>query len=322
MYYPLNYDQITWMSGHYSPQSVKSFNNATFSYWERSLYQRALSVIKWHLPENWQGSTKDFFDWCLARFGFVMISQNDEYGYFFQPVNVSGTWDLYYQPTEAVLANPLLSKTYKIHEECELLKLTPDYRGIWDVITYYAEKLSTLDVAIQTNAINSKLAFILGAKNRNAAEALKTIMDRVNRGEPAVFYDKTIQQSKPNDPETPFQFLPVQDLGKNYILDQLLREFQTILNAFDAEIGIKTVPYQKMERMVTGEAESKEQDAQARVKTWLESLTSSLEMVKKLYPDLDLSFELRSDAEGKEAQQDGMGEDDPDRDPELSSGRR
>ena len=58
------------------------------------------------------------------------------------------------------------------------------------------------------------------------------------------------------------------------------------------------------------------------VKTWLESLTSSLEMVKKLYPDLDLSFELRSDAEGKEARQDGMGEDDPDRDPELSSGRR
>ena len=181
MYYPLNYDQITWMSGHYSPQSVKSFNNATFSYWERSLYQRALSVIKWHLPENWQGSTKDFFDWCLARFGFVMISRNEEFGYFFSPVNVKG-FDLYYQPTEAVMANPKLNRTFVIHEECELLKLTPDFRGgYWDVIVYFAEKLSTLDVAIQTNMINSKLAFILGAKNRNAAEALKTIMDRVNR---------------------------------------------------------------------------------------------------------------------------------------------
>lgn len=316
MYTPLNYDQVTWISGHYSPQSVKSFNNATFAYWERSLYQRALSVIKWNLPDNWQGGVKDFFDWCMARFGFVMISRNEEYGYFFQPVNVSGTWDFYYQPTEAVLGNPLMNKTFKIHEECELLKLTPDFMGIWDIITYYAEKLSTLDVAIQTNSINSKLAFILGAKNRNTAEALKTIMDRVNRGEPAVFYDKAIQQSKPNDPDTPFQFLPVQDLGKNYILDQLLREFQTILNAFDAEIGIKTVPYQKMERMVTGEAESKEQDATARVKTWMESLTSSLEMVKKLYPDIDLSFELRSDAEGGE--DDGMGENDPDRDPAVS----
>ena len=315
MYTPLNYDQITWISGHYSPQSVKSFNNATFAYWERSLYQRALSVIEWDLPENWQGSVKDFFDWCLYRFGFVMISQNEEYGYFFQPVNVKG-FDFYYQPTEAVLANPKLSRSFVIHEECELLKLTPDYRGIWDIITYYAEKLSTLDVSINTNIINSKLAFILGAKNRNTAEALKTIMDRVNRGEPAVFYDKAIQQSKPNDPDTPFQFLFVQDLGKNYILDQLLREFQTILNAFDAEIGIKTVPYQKMERMVTGEAESKEQDATARVKTWMESLTSSLEMVKKLYPDLQLSFRLRSEAEGGE--DDGMGEDDPDRDPAVS----
>ena len=316
MYTPLNYDQITWISGHYSPQSVKSFNNATFAYWERSLYQRALSVIEWDLPENWQGDVRDFFLWCLYRNGFVMISKNEEFGYFFQPVNVQGK-DFYYQPTEAILANPKLSRTYKIHEECEILKLTPDYRGgIWDTIVYYAEKLSTLDVAIQTNSINSKLAFILGAKNRNTAEALKTIMDRVNRGEPAVFYDKAIQQSKPNDPDTPFQFLPVQDLGKNYILDQLLREFQTILNAFDAEIGIKTVPYQKMERMVTGEAESKEQDATARVKTWMESLTSSLEMVKKLYPDLQLSFRLRSEAEGGE--DDGVGQDDPDRDPAVS----
>jgi len=315
MYYPLNYDQITWISGHYSPQSVKSFNNATFAYWERSLYQRALSVIEWKLPENWQGSVKDFFDWCLYRYGYVMISKNEEYGYFFQPVNLDG-FDFYFQPTNAILGNPKLSREFKIHEECEILKLTPDYRGIWDIITYYAEKLSTLDVAINTNIINSKLAYILGAKNRSVAEALKTIMDRVNRGEPAVFYDKAIQQSKPNDPDTPFQFLPIQDLKQNYILDQLLREWQTLLNDFDAAIGIKTVPYQKMERMVTAEAESKEEDSQARVKTWLESLTSSLEMVKKLYPDLELSFRLRSDAEGGE--DDGVGENDPDRDERIS----
>ena len=309
MYYtPLNYDAITWVQGHYPPAHVKAYNNATFAYWERALFQRAASVFDFHLPEEWQGSTSDFFYWCLFRFGYVMIAREEQFGTFFQPAALNG-FDFYYQPVQAIVSNPKLQKTYQIHENCELLKLTPDYFGAWDIVAHYAEKLSTLDVAINTNIINSKVAYLLGAKNKNTAEALKTIMDRVNKGEPAVFYDKAIMNSKPNDPDTPFQFLPIQKIKENYVLMELLRENQTLLNAFDNEVGIPTVPYQKAERMVTAEAESRQADAVSRITVWRKSLDSSLELVKNMFPDLELSYEMRW--------KDGGSEDNPDRDDGL-----
>ena len=59
----------------------------------------------------------------------------------------------------------------------------------------------------------------------------------------------------PNDQDTPWQLLDIQKLKDNYITDKQLVDFQTILNSFDAEIGINTVPYQKAERFVSAEAE-------------------------------------------------------------------
>lgn len=291
-YFPLNYDQITWAENHFQPAHVKSYGNYSFAYWERALFQRVCSVFDFKLPEEWQGSVSDFFYWCLFRFGFVCIADTPEFGMIFSPCGLYG-FDFYFQPVEAVVANPKLSRRFKIHEECELLKVTPDFMGCWDTISYTAERLSSLDIAINTNIINSKTPYLLGAKNKTASEALKTIMDRVNRGETAVFYDKPLVNPKPTTDETPFQFLPIQKIKDNYILMELLREYQTILNEFDTEIGIPTIPYQKAERMVTAEAESKTADAVSRITVWRKSLDSSLKLVKKLYPDLELSYEMR-----------------------------
>ena len=290
MYFPLNYDAITWAAGHNPPAHVKAYNNRTFAYWERALFQRACSVFDFKLPDEWQQAS-DFWYWCLFRFGFLMIAYDEKFGTFFQFAAPSG-YDFYYNPTQMLLANPKLQKTYTIHEDCEVVKLTPDWIGAWDIVSRYAEQLSSMDTAINTNIINSKVAYLLGAKNKNAAEALKTIMDQINRGETAVFYDKAITAGKPGE-DTPFQFLPVQKVKENYIVMDQLRDLQTILNAFDNEVGIPTVPYQKAERMVTAEAESKEADAVSRITVWKKSLDASLINVNKMFPDLNISYEMR-----------------------------
>lgn len=310
-YIPLNYNQITNVQGHVSPAHVKAYNNYSFAYWERALYQRMSSVFKFSLPDTWQGEISDFFYWTLFRNGFVVVAYDERFGTFFQPCAVNGI-SFYYGPTEAIVANPKLNKRYTIHEDCELIKITPDYIGTFDIVERFAIQLSTLDVAINTNIINSKTAFLLGAKNKNVAEALKTIMDRVNKGEPAVFYDKPLTANKPTSDETPFQFLTIQKIKDNYILMELLREQQTILNAFDTEIGIPSVPFEKKERMVTYEAESRKADAMSRVEVWSRSLDSSLELVNKMFPDLNISYELRWE--------DGNSENDADRNDELLRG--
>lgn len=301
-YAPLNYESLNNLAGHYSPSMVKAYNNATYAYWERSLFQRACSRIKTTLPDNWEGTRRDFLLFCLLKLGFVFVSYDDKVGYWYNPGSLHGI-DFYYQPTEFILANPNAAEflgrwkdyRFQLHKEGELLKFMPDYRGIFDTISYYAEKLSTLDNAINMSIINSKFSFILAAKNKATAEALKKVLDLINKGAPAVFVDKALMND-PNDQDTPWQLLELQKLKENYITDQQLIDFQTILNAFDAEIGINTVPYQKAERFVSAEANSRQNDSQARIMCAIECLKSSVKDIKKLYPDIRLDFNIREEA--------------------------
>lgn len=298
-YVPLNTQELNAIAGRYSPSMVKAYNNATYAYWERSLFQRAVSRIKTALPDNWEGSRRDFLLFCLLKLGFVFVSESESLGYWFNPGHLYGI-DFYYQPTEFVLANPRINELglksrYQLHTEGELLKFMPDYQGIFDTISYYAEKLSALDNAINMSIINSKFAFILAAKNKATTEALKKVLDKINKGEPAVFVDKVLMND-PNSADTPWQLLEIQKLKENYITDKQLIDFQTILNAFDAEIGINTVPYQKAERFVSAEANSRQMDSQARILTAIECLQSSVKDIKKLYPNIKLSFSLREEA--------------------------
>lgn len=296
MYTPLNYEQVNIAAGSYTPSSVKSYNNKTFAFWERALFQRAQSVLDFQLPSNWDGGIKDFFLYCLFKFGFVVVSQSDDLGYYFQPCTLSG-YDFYYQPTKAIIANPMLSTEIKIGSddpEGGLLKLTPDFMGAWDVIWYYAEKLSILDGAINTSLINNKFAFFLGARNKTAGQALKKMLDLVNQGEPAVVYNMKLLND-PNDKEMPFQQWQRDNLKNSYLTTDQLMDFQTLLNNFDAEIGIPTIPYQKKERMVTQEAVSRSYDAKARSVTWFNTLTTSIDKIKSIYPDIELSVRLHYD---------------------------
>ena len=293
MYTPLNYQQINVAAGSYTPSDVKSYNNKTFAFWERALFQRAQSVLDFEVPKEWDGKVKDFFLYCLFKYGFICISKNDEFGQYFQPCTLSG-FDFYYQPTTAIITNPKLSAELKIDEECSLLKLTPDYMGAWDVIWYYAEKLSILDNAINMSLINNKFAFFLGARNKSAGQALKKMLDLVNQGEPAVVYDMKLLND-PTDKEMPFQQWGRDNLKNSYLTTDQLMDFQTIINNFDAEVGIPTIPYQKKERMVTDEANAREYDAKARSITWFNTLTSSIDDIKKLYPDIQLSVKLHYD---------------------------
>lgn len=311
MYIPLNYDQINTIEGSYQPSTVKYRNNKAFEFWTRSLFQRACSVIESELPENWTGSVKDFLYYCLFRFGYVPVWYSPEYGYTFQPANLKG-YNWYYQPVSVLVANPLLKETLEmqIGTECDILKLTPDYRGIWDVISYYAEKLAMLDNAINMSLINNKFAFILGARNKVAGQALKKMLDLVNKGEPAVIYDMKLLNDQ-TDKAEPFQVWERSNLKNSYLTTDQLKDFQTIINNFDAEVGIPTIPYEKKERMVASEADSRQIDSQSRATIWLESLNSSADAIKALYPDIKLSFKLRYEA--KEVITDGTRNNEPDR---------
>ena len=293
-YTPLNYEQINIVEGMYSPSMVKSINNQTFAYWQRSLFQRSCSIMDFELPQEWQGTTRDFFYYCLFRFGYIGIFKTDDYGFTFQPGGLYG-FDWYYQPTEFILANPKLDGRFLIGRDvdpekgneylgrCEILKLTPDYRGIWDIITYYAEKLSALDNAINMSIVNNKFGFVLSAKTKAMAESLKKALDLINKGEPAVVLDY-LTHDDTKDKNEPWHMIERPNLNTSYITDRQLMDFQTILSNFDAEIGIPTLPYtNKRERMVSDEATMKSVDGAARALVWNETIQASLKVINSTF---------------------------------------
>lgn len=286
--FPIYYPQLNMMVGTHIPSSYHTKNTIAFDFWCRAFYERLINGLKIKTP--WSGDVKDFFNYCLYGNGFVAIFKTEEYGLSFQPCTVSG-YDFYYRPTNAIVTNPVFSKTFKIGEDCEILKLTPDYLGTFDTIYYYAEKMAELDCALKISIANEKNPKIYGASSKAKAETLKKIMDKVNQGNAVQIYDNRLFKNSDGEDEPLTMF--GESANKEYMTDKILSDMFTIISRFDAEIGIPSVPYQKKERMVTDEANSTLIDSQSRILTWYETLTSSIETVKKLFPEFTMNIEMR-----------------------------
>lgn len=314
-YIPFNYEQINIAAGSYNPSPVKAYNNKTFAFWARSLFQRALSNVEINLPEQWNGNIYDFFCYCLFRFGYVAVFKDAKFGIVFQPASLGGV-DFYYAPTYCVIANPALPKSLTLSignatngtmltdGVCEILKLTPDYYGIYDIVEHYAAKLSELDAGIDMSLINNKFGFFLGAKNKAMGESLKKMMDKISRGEPLVIFDSKMADD-PNSKDVPWQSWE-RDLKKTYITTDQLADFKTILHQFDSEIGIKTLPIEKKERMIDAEARATDDDAISRSELWIRTFNESAVSVNERF-GLNISMKRR------ESDRDVIVEDNTDR---------
>lgn len=296
---PLSENQINLFSGSYKPSTQQPYNNQTFAYWARALFQRACYSIEITLPDMWKDDLEGLFYFWLYNRGYLGIYEDQEMGTVFQPGAFSGRLDFYYRPTEFIVTNPYLpesSRTLTVGKDVAIVKLSPDYMGIWDIIEFYARKLAQLSLSVDMSIINTRFAKLIGARNKAAGETLKKMLDKINMGEPAVIYDDKLLDDR-TDKASPFQIFGIDNLQQNYITDNQLRDMQTILNAFDCEVGIPTVPYQKSERMVVSEAESRRVESIARVTVWVETLNSCFRTVEKMF-GLKLSASVRERGSG------------------------
>ena len=143
---------------------------------------------------------------------------------------------------------------------------------------------------MEVSLINSRVGMIAFPKNKNAAEALKYLVERLTAGEPLVCGDKVLKEGlEEGDP----LFTYFGEPAKNYITDKLLSDFTTILNSFDREIGIPIVS-DKKERMIESEVNALISDSGTRIDTWKESLTDTINKTNALFK-LNISFTVRGD---------------------------
>ena len=268
------------------PNTYWKNRTVEYQYWFRSLLQKIdSSIIFGGLPKDW---SNDFFMICLWAKGYVTVFKTDrkdissKYGQVvFQPCTISG-FDFYYQPITATVSNPIYERELTIGKDTELIKLTPDFRGIFDILDFYSAKLAECSKGIDVGLINTKMPIILTANSDAQAETLKKVYDKVQAGESLVIYkDQIIDNGEIIPRKDPFESWS-QDYKETYIVHNLLEDLQTILDSFYVEIGLP-VAIEKKERIITSEADFASAQSQARISCWMETLRESLDRVNRMF---------------------------------------
>ena len=264
-------------------------NDENTAFYMRALYQRVIAGTKFRLPKSWRRS-KRYFKNVLFSLGFIGVVDTPKYGIIPQICTFSG-YGLYLQPVKMIVSQPLVSFEGTIGENCELIQLCGDYRGVWDIVEHYAIRLSIAITSVDCALMNERISFLSAAKSKQAAETLKFLYEKISAGEPFAVYDKAIKSDSLDENSDPIWTFS-QDVASQYISDKLLADIDTILMQFDREIGIAAFG-EKKERMLTNEIELQQDDTTARASTWFENLTDSFDLVNELFPELDLSFTMK-----------------------------
>lgn len=275
---PYYYNYINAESSQVTPSTVHVKDSGLCRYFTKYLLQKAMSVFEWDLPETWN---KDYFLYVLYCWGYVAVVNTDKFGVIPQGCGLKG-YDVFYAPTHAVIANPLLSGILepRIGTQCELLKLQPDFSGILDLVGHYAEQMALASQSVSVNLLNSKLSYVFTAKTKALAESLKKMYDQIASGEPAVVIDSRLKNAADGE-ETWKSF--EQNVGGNYIVTNLLADLRKIEAMFDTEIGIPNANTDKRERLIQDEVNANNIETYSKCAMWLENLQDACKRVNDMF---------------------------------------
>lgn len=285
---PSYYDFANAYNAEFNPSTVHVKNTQLTNFFIRYLYMRLLSVYEFEYPDNWY---RPYLNYNLFMRGHFAVFNTTEFGTIAQGGTRSGI-GLYYQPTEYIVANSLLKNYQKltIDRDCAIVRLNDDWFGLFDLISYYAEKMALVVEAFDMNIVNSKLGYVFFAKNKPLAESFKKLYDTLSNN-PMVVVDKDMQATEDDMPAwQTFQ----QDLKQNYLGEELLSNLYTIENQFNTRIGIPNIKYEKNERLTANEVTANNIETQSHAVLWMENIQKGFDQANAMF-GLNLSVKMRFD---------------------------
>ena len=290
---PYSYAFENFINASRNPSSTHVADAFLTRYFQNRLLKRAMGVIKWkNLPDYWE---ENFLKYVLFINGYVCVVNTDRYGVI--PLNCTlGGVGVMYQPTFCMIANPRIKGIIQpiIHEDCEIIKMNPDYKGVMDLVNYHAGKLALASESADMNLWNSKLAYVFTARNKAGAESFKKLFDKIMNGEPAVVQDKNLLDDEGNPAWVTFS----QNLAQNYIANGIFELMRGLEIEFDRDIGI---PYAdgKRERLITSEVTVNDNERSVNLDQWVEEINKCCERVNRMF-GLNISVEKRYEIEEQE----------------------
>lgn len=298
---PFDYQTLNWYNSQRSPSTVHVKNTRLRRYFRKYLFQKAISVFDWKIPEEWD---KDYFLYTLYGLGYIAIIDTDQYGVICQGGTLGG-YNLYYRPSYIIITNPLIKGTItaNLATDCALIKLQPDYSSIMDLIGYYADQMSLASESLGINLLNVKSGTVFGAESKAKAESYKKMFDTLSDGDPAVVIDKKLldEQGKP----TWFPF--TQHIKESYVVTDILSDMRKIEAMFDTEIGIPNANTDKRERLVTDEVNANNIETATRCELWLDTLRKGIDKANQMFKiNIEVDWRVKPNVVGEGSVTDGQ----------------
>ena len=286
---PIYYDYQNMYDSMFRPFGMVARNTGLSMFFDRFLFQKLFSVYDFTIPEEWDA---DYFRYTLFVMGYTIVFNTDRFGVINNHGALYGR-NVYYRPTRALVTNPALrgsSVNLDIGKNCQLIKLTPDYRGAYDVVSTFSDLMALVLESMGVNLFNTKLAYVFMSDNKAAAESFKLMMSQIGSGQPAVFPDRKLF-GEDGEPKW-MQFN--QNLKQTFLGNDLAEFMSSIEAMFLSFIGIENVSFEKRERLLTSEVNANNQNTKAVARVWLESMQQSMDKVNDMF-GLNLSVKLNED---------------------------
>ena len=286
---PFDYKEINWLEAGNAkrPNEVHLLNNAAAFMFRRLLMQDAMSVFKWNVPEHWDLT---YTLYTLYGYGYFAVINTDKFGVIPQACGLSGR-NVFYQPTEAIIANPLIriTKNPVIGKSCTIIRLQPDYCGIMDIVDTYAGLLAMTMQTLTTNLTNSRLAWVFAAQNQAMANSYKKMFDDIASGKPAVVVNKDLfNETTGGSNWDKFDT----NIKQTFIAPELTEMTRKLRNMFATEIGIPNANIEKKERMIVDEVNANNIETYSKCARWLEQLQDGCRRTNDMF-GTDISVNWR-----------------------------
>lgn len=234
-----------------------------------------------------------------------------------------GTPNCYYEPTEWIVANPVLgSKTLKVRNmdgsgsidkldgivmgltDVDLIKQNPTKGGLYRLIYQTAGLLADNISSLNVSQINGRVSQIWTADNDALARTFEEICKDIYEGHPY----KVVSQDILNKVNA----VPTAQTGQSNTLLNLIEAHQYILASFYNEIGLPSNWNMKRERINTAETELMTGSLDVSIYNMEKNLQAAVEKINELFgTSISVRFneEIKEDEVDVEGEPDGNGED-------------
>lgn len=283
---------------------------SNFRTYFKLLTNKAMSLFKLSGTEDLEAFDERYFIEQLVLRGKVCVAQFNNKLYALNG-NWGGEPNAYYEPTEWIVANPILgSKTLKVLNKDGskdtsgldgiVIALTDfDFLsdnlngGLYPLIYKYSGLLADNDVSLNIAQINGRLNVVLTADSENIANQAEDVLKDLYNGKPyRVLYQDLMNKIQVN---------PVAAGGTNNTLMSLIEAHRNLLQDFYNEMGIGYQGQMKRERV--NEAEIGLMTGCLDISIWnmLKNLKEGIEKVNELFGtniSIDINDEVFYDGSG------------------------